>query len=84
MEAVRFFWLWLPTLWGHCEACEASNHNRVDWSQDLYLRRMGDQMAQHCSVDDCRPTAMNLAEVEGLRVKLVFWISALEMSPSDP
>ena len=45
---------------------------------------MGEQMAQHCSVDDYRPAAMNLAEVEGLRVKLVFWISALEMSPSDP
>jgi hypothetical protein len=69
---------------GPFEACEASNHNRVDWSQDLYLRRMGEQMAQHCSVDDYRPTAMNLAEVEGLRVKLVSWISALEMFPSDP
>ena len=41
-------------------------------------------MAQHCFLDDFRPTAMNLAEVEGLLVKLVFWISALEMSPSDP
>ena len=81
---MRFFWLWSVNALGQLEACEASNHNRVDWSQDLYLRRMGEQMAQHCSVDDCRPTAMNLAEVEGLRVKLVFWISALEMSPSDP
>ena len=45
---------------------------------------MGEQMAQHCSVDDYSPTAMNLAEFEGLRVKLVSWISALEMSPSDP
>lgn len=43
----------------------------------------GEQMVQHRSVDDFRPTAMNLAEVEGLRVKLVSWISALEMSPSD-
>ena len=81
---MRFFWLCQSTLWVHFEACEASNHTHVDWSQDLYLRRMGDQMAQHCSVDDCHPTAMNLAEVEGLRVKRVFWISALEMSPSDP
>ena len=82
---MRFFWLCQLTLWGHFEACEAFNHNRLDWSQDLYLylRRMGGQMAQHCSVDDYRPTAMNLAEVEVLRVKLVSWISALEMSPSD-
>ncbi len=50
---------------GPFEACEASNQNHVDWSQDLYLRQIGELMAQHCSVDDCRPTAMNLAEVEG-------------------
>ena len=80
---MRFFWLCQLTLWVHFEACEASNHNRVDWSQDLYLRRMGEQMAQHCYVVDYRPTAMNLDEVEGLRVKLVSWISALEMSHSD-
>ena len=24
------------------EACEAFEHNRVVWSQDLYLRRMGE------------------------------------------
>ena len=44
------------------EACEACDHNRVVWSQDLYLRRTGEQMALHRSVDDYRPTAMNLAE----------------------
>ncbi|MFM7312046.1 MAG: hypothetical protein ACKO0M_02575, partial [Cyanobium sp.] len=27
------------------EACEAYEHSRISWYQDLYLRRMGDQMA---------------------------------------
>ena len=50
-------------------ACEAFEHNQVLWSQDLYLRRMGDQMALHRSASDYRPTAIKLAEASGRSVR---------------
>ena len=46
-------------------ACEAFEHNAVQWSLDLYLRQMGDQMALHRSVSDYKPTAIKLAEASG-------------------
>lgn len=55
------------------QACEAFEHNQVLWSHDLYLRRMGDQMALHRSADDYRPTAMKLAEAAGGRVRPAPW-----------
>lgn len=54
-------------------ACEAFEHNQVLWSHDLYLRRMGDQMALHRSADDYRPTAMKLAETSGLAIRPAPW-----------
>jgi hypothetical protein len=55
------------------EACEAYEHCRVVWFQDLYLRRMGDQMAAHRSLDDYKPTAMKQAEEAGAAVRLQPW-----------
>jgi hypothetical protein len=46
-------------------ACEAYEHGLITWARDLYLQRMGDQMASHRSVDDYKPTAMKLAEERG-------------------
>ncbi|MEB3200362.1 MAG: hypothetical protein VKK62_07535 [Synechococcaceae cyanobacterium] len=46
-------------------ACEAFCHGQISWYQDLYLRRMGDQMAAHRSADDYKPTAMKRAEAAG-------------------
>ncbi|MFN5194682.1 MAG: hypothetical protein ACK5E6_09685 [Cyanobacteriota bacterium] len=40
------------------QACEAFEHGLIQWSQDLYLRRMGDQMALHRGADDYVPTAI--------------------------
>jgi len=55
------------------EACEAYEHCRVVWYQDLYLRRMGDQMAAHRNLDDYKPTAMKQAEEAGAPVRLQPW-----------
>lgn len=54
-------------------ACEAFEHNQIFWSHDLYLRRMGDQMALHRSADDYRPTVMKLAEASGQAVRPAPW-----------
>lgn len=53
--------------------CEAFEHSQVRWFQDLYLRRMGDQMATHRSADDYRPTAMKLAEDRGAHPRTPPW-----------
>ena len=50
-------------------ACEAHEHGLITWYQDLYLRRMGDQMATHRAADDYKPTAMKEAEAHGARVR---------------
>jgi hypothetical protein len=55
------------------EACEAYEHNRISWYQDLYLRRMGDQMAAHRSAVDYKPTAMKQAEAAGAPVRQQPW-----------
>jgi hypothetical protein len=56
------------------EACEAFEHGLVHWSSDLYLRRMGDQMQQHRSCIDYKPTAMALAEASGAAVRRQPWL----------
>jgi hypothetical protein len=55
------------------EACEAYEHRRIVWSQDLYLRRMGDQMAAHRSAHDYKPTAMKQAEALGAHPRRAPW-----------
>jgi len=54
-------------------ACEAFEHAQVVWSNDLYLRRMGDQMQAHRSADDYKPTAMKQAEAQGAAVRCAPW-----------
>jgi hypothetical protein len=55
-------------------ALEAFEHCQVTWYQDLYLRRMGDQMAVHRSTDDYKPTAMKLNEAQGGRPRRQPWL----------
>ena len=55
-------------------ACEAFEHARVVWVSDLYLRRMGDQMAAHRSADDYKPTVMKRAEERGARPRRQPWL----------
>jgi hypothetical protein len=55
-------------------ALRAFQSDQVEWYQDLYLRRMGDQMAAHRSVDDYKPTAMQQAEARGARVQRQPWL----------
>lgn len=54
-------------------ACEAYEHHQITWCQDVYLRRMGDQMAAHREADDYKPTAMKEAEAQGARVRHQPW-----------
>lgn len=56
------------------EACEAFEHGLVHWSSDLYLRRMGDQMQQHRSPADYKPSAMARAEAGGAPVRRQPWL----------
>lgn len=65
-------------------ACEAFEHNQVLWSHDLYLRRMGDQMALHRSASDYRPTAIKLAEASGRSVRPAPWIGEAPACLSCP
>jgi len=46
-------------------ACEAFEHNQVQWTLDLYLRHMGDEMALQRGADDYKPTAMKEEEARG-------------------
>jgi hypothetical protein len=55
-------------------ACEAFEHAQVQWFQDVYLRRMGDQMAAQRSLDDYKPTAMKRAEAAGARRRRQPWL----------
>lgn len=61
--------------------CEAFEHNQITWYQDLYLRRMGDQMAAHRTQDDYMPTAMKEAERRGGVVRRAPWLLP---EPSGP
>jgi len=53
--------------------CEAFDHHQITWFQDLYLRRMGDQMALHRSAEDYKPTAFLQEEARGLRPRHQPW-----------
>jgi hypothetical protein len=55
-------------------ACEAFLHGQIQWYQDLYLRRMGDQMAEHRSAHDYKPTAMKQAEEAGAPIRVQPWL----------
>lgn len=55
-------------------ACEAFLHGQIHWYQDLYLRRMGEQMAAHRSADDYKPTAMKRAEEAGGPIRVQPWL----------
>ena len=57
------------------EAFEAFEQNRIAWSHDLYLKRMGEQMEMHRSLDNYRPTYMKLAEAKGEPVRRPPWIN---------
>jgi hypothetical protein len=46
-------------------ACEAYTLGTITWAQDLYLRRMGEQMTLHRSAPDYKPTVMKQAEAAG-------------------
>ena len=57
------------------EACEAFEHNRIAWSHDLHLHRMGEQMKMHRSLENYRPTYMKLAEAKGAPVRRPPWLT---------
>jgi hypothetical protein len=63
-------------------ACEAFEHARVVWSQDLYLRRMGEAMAAYRSDADYKPTAMLLAEAQGARPRQAPWSLPVPSGPT--
>ena len=46
-------------------ACEAFEHRQVQWTLDLYLRHMGDEMALQRGADDYKPTAIKQQEAQG-------------------
>ena len=62
-------------------ACEAYEHNQIAWYQDLYLRRMGDQMADHRRADDYKPTVMKQAEAKGARPRKQPWLLPDPLGP---
>ena len=62
-------------------ACEAFEHNQVTWSLDLYLRRMGDEMALQRSLDDYKPTAMKEEEARGARPRQQPWLGTSAPAP---
>ena len=57
---------------------EAFEKNRVIWSHDLYLHRMGQQMLMHRSLENYRPTHMKLAEAKGTPERRLPWINSLD------
>ena len=73
-------------------ACEAYEHGLITWSKDLYLQRMGDQMAAPRSQDDYKPTAMKLAEEQGAHPRRQPWqlpepsgpVCGLPPRPAEP
>jgi len=54
-------------------ACEAFEHNQVQWSLDLYLRRMGDEMALQRGLDDYKPTAIKELEARDGHLRQQPW-----------
>ena len=65
------------------EAFEAFEQNRISWSHDLCLLRMGEQMERHRSLDNYRPTYMKMAEAKGAPVRRAPWINQLELNCSS-
>lgn len=65
------------------EALEAYEHAQVRWFQDLYLRRMGEQMASHRCADDYKPTVMKQAEAAGGPRRIPPWRSAAPVTSSS-
>jgi hypothetical protein len=63
-------------------ACEAFLHGQIQWYQDLYLRRMGEQMQEHRSVDDYKPTAMKRAEEAGAPIRVQPWLLPEPQGPA--
>jgi hypothetical protein len=63
-------------------AREAFEHAQVVWSHDVYLRRMGDEMARLRGLDDYKPTAMRLAEARGARPRQAPWILSGASGPT--
>jgi len=57
-------------------ACEAFEHQQVQWSLDLYLRRMGDEMAIQRGVDDYKPTALKDEETRTGCLRRQPWLGA--------
>ena len=57
-------------------ACEAFEHRQVQWSLDLYLRRMGDEMALQRGMDDYKPTALKDEEARTGRLRRQPWLGA--------
>ncbi len=58
------------------DACEAFETNRITWSHDSYLHRIGEQMARHRSLKNYRPTYMKKLEAEGAPVRRPPWIDS--------
>ncbi|MEY3930002.1 MAG: hypothetical protein RLZZ516_1712 [Cyanobacteriota bacterium] len=54
-------------------ACEAFEHNQVQWNLDLYLRHMGDEMALQRGADDYKPTAIKDLEGRDGRLRQPPW-----------
>lgn len=66
-------------------ACEAFEHALVVWSQDVYLRRMGEEMARHRCATNYKPTAMLQAEAKGAPPRQAPWSLLGPTGPScDP
>ncbi len=62
-------------------ACEAFEHRQVQWTLDLYLRHMGDEMALQRGADDYKPTAIKQQEAQGGRVRQQPWQGTVLPSP---
>ncbi len=56
------------------EACQAFEQNRITWTNDVYLRHMGEQMEIHRSLQNYRPTYIKLAESRGAPIRTPPWI----------
>ena len=56
------------------EACDAFEQNRIIWTHDHSLRRVGEQMELHRSLDKYRPTYIKLAEANGAPIRTPPWI----------
>lgn len=58
------------------QALQAFESTAIRWSMDLYLKKVGEQMLRHRSMDDYKPTAMKEVEAQGAPVKEAPWASS--------